>query len=107
MNSFKKRKDAFEGKFARDAELQFKAEARRNRLLAAWAAKRFGLSGSMAEDYAKKLIRADFTEPGDNDVFLVLKADFKAHGIDDSDAEIRRKMDECLEQAIGEIQGSQ
>jgi hypothetical protein len=68
MTTFDERKRGYEAKFARDAELRFKATARRNRLLGLWAAEQMGLKGEEAADYAKAVVRADFAEPGDDDV---------------------------------------
>ncbi len=98
------RKNAFENKFAHDAELKFKAEARRNKLLGLWAAELLGKSGDDAEAYAKEVIVSDFEEAGDDDVFRKVRADFDAAGVEQSDHQLRRTMDELLDQAVGEIQ---
>jgi len=103
MTTFDKRKDAFESKFARDAELKFKAEARRNRLLGLWAAGLLGKTGDAAEDYAKSVIQADFQEAGDEDVFRKIRADFDAAGINQSDHQIRRTMEELMSKAVEDI----
>lgn len=104
--SIKDRKDAFENKFAHDAELRFKAEARRNKLLGLWAAEKLGKSGDEADAYAKEVIAADFEEPGDEDVFRKIRGDFDAAGVDQSDHQIRRTMDELMVQAAEEIERS-
>ena len=75
MTSFDDRESAFEGKFAHDAEMQFKAEARRNKLLGLWAAGLMGKSGDAALDYAREVIKADFQEAGDEDVYRKVSAD--------------------------------
>jgi len=103
MTTFDKRKDAFENKFAHDAELQFKADARRNKLLGLWAAALLGKSGGEAEEYAKSIVAADFEEAGHEDVFRKVRADFDAAGIDQSDHQIRRTMDELMQKAIEQI----
>jgi len=82
MTTFDDRKDKFENKFAHDAELRFKAEARRNKLLGLWAAGLMGKTGDDAEAYAKEVIKADFEEAGDEDVFRKLRKDFDAAGVD-------------------------
>ena len=69
MTTFDKRQEGFEAKFAHDEELKFKATARRNKLLGLWAAEKLGLSGVEAEAYAMSVVKADFQEPGDEDVF--------------------------------------
>ncbi|MEQ9146396.1 MAG: DUF1476 domain-containing protein [Parvibaculaceae bacterium] len=104
MSTFDKREESFESKFAHDAELKFKAEARRNRLLGEWAAGLMGLTGADAEAYAKELIKADLEEAGDEDVFRKLRADFDAKNVDQSDHQIRRTMSEMLMKAAEEIQ---
>ena len=103
MSGFDDREDAFERKFAHDEALQFKAEARRNKLLGLWAAELMGKSGDDAQNYAKEVIRADFDEAGDADVFRKIRGDFDAAGIAQSDHQIRRTMDELLAQAIQQI----
>lgn len=102
--SIKDRKDAFENKFAHDEELKFKAEARRNKMLGMWAAGLLGKSGEEAEAYAKEVVIADFQEAGDDDVFRKIRGDFDAAGVDQSDHQIRRTMDEMLVAAAEEIQ---
>lgn len=103
MSSFDKREDAFEKKFAHDAELQFKAAARRNRLLGEWAAEKLGITGDDAAVYAKEVVRSDLDEPGDEDVFRKIRGDFDAKNVDQSDHQIRRTMDELMAVAIDQI----
>ncbi len=98
------RKDAFEKKFAHDAELVFKATARRNKLLGLWAAEKLGKAGAEADAYAKSVVMADFEEAGDDDVLRKVKADLLAGGAEQSDHQIRRTMDELMATAIAEIQ---
>ena len=98
------REKAFENKFAHDAELKFKAEARRNKLLGLWAAEKMGLSGDDAEAYAKEVIAADFEEAGDEDVFRKIRGDFDAKNIEQSDHQIRREMDNLLAKAVDQIE---
>jgi hypothetical protein len=104
MTTFDKRKDAFENKFAHDAELQFKAEARRNKLLGLWAAGLLGKTGADAEAYAKEVVAADFEKAGDSDVFDKIHRDFAAANVQQSDHQIRRTMDELMQTAISQIQ---
>ena len=107
MTTFDKREEGFEKKFAIDEELQFKANARRNRLLGLWAAEKLGLSGAEADAYAKSVVMADFEEAGDDDVFRKIRKDFDAKGVTDSDHQIRRTMDELMAKAIQEIKAGQ
>ena len=67
MSQFKDRENAFENKFAHDEEMQFKAVARRNKLLGLWAADLMGIEGDEAAEYAKTVVKADFEEVGGDD----------------------------------------
>jgi len=91
-------------KFAHDAELQFKAEARRNKLLGQWAAEQLGKSGADVEEYAKEVVRSDFEEPGEEDVFRKVREDFDKAGVAKSDDDIRAAMAELLATAADQIQ---
>jgi hypothetical protein len=104
--TFDKREEGFEKKFAHDEELKFKAGARRNKLLGLWAAEKMGLSGAQAEAYAKEVVMADFQEPGDHDVFMKIRKDFDAKKVTVSDQDLRRTMDELMEQAVAQIKAS-
>jgi hypothetical protein len=106
MTTFDKREEGFEKKFAHDEELKFKATARRNKLLGLWAAEKLGITGPAAESYAKEVVAADFEEPGDGDVVRKIRKDFDAKGIAQSDQQIRRAMDDLMEQAIAQIKTS-
>ena len=106
MTTFDKREEGFEKQFVRDEELRFKATARRNKVLGLWAAEKLGLSGAQAEDYAKEVVLADFEEPGDQDVFRKICKDFDAKGVNQSDHQIRRTMDELMAKAIADIKVS-
>jgi len=104
MSTFDQRQDAFEKKFALDEEQKFKATARRNRKLGAWAAEKLGLSGAEADAYAKSVVAADFEEAGDDDVFRKVRGDLDAKGMQNvADAEIRAKMEQLLVEAAAEI----
>jgi len=104
MSGIDDRGDAYENKFAHDAELKFKAEARRNKLLGEWAADKLGKSGDAVGEYAMEVIRADFEEPGDEDVFRKVRKDFDDAGVDQSDHQLRRTMDEFMAVAMEQIQ---
>jgi hypothetical protein len=103
MTTFDKRKDAFESKFAHDAEMKFRAEARRNKLLGLWAAGLLGKTGADADAYAKEVVAADFEQAGEEDVFRKIRRDFDAAGVQQSDHQIRRTMDELMGTAIGQV----
>jgi hypothetical protein len=104
MSSMKDSEEGFERKFALDEELRFKATARRNKLLGLWAAEKLGKSGAEADAYAKEVVIADFEEAGDDDVLRKVRKDFDAAGVEQSDHQIRRTMDELMGQAIESIQ---
>lgn len=106
MTTFDQRKDGFEKKFAHDEELQFKATARRNKLLGMWAAEKLGLSGDAATAYAKDVVASDFEEAGDDDVMRKVLADFKAKNVDQSEHQVRRTMDELMATAIDQIKSA-
>ena len=93
MTDFKDRQGAEEAKFARDEEIQFRIQARRNRLLGAWAAERMGLTTAEADAYAKSVVQADFEEAGDEDVVRKLIGDLVSAGIETSETEIRTALE--------------
>ena len=103
MTTFDKREEGFERKFAHDEELRFKAISRRNRLLGLWAAEKLGITGDDAEAYAKSVVRADFEEAGEDDVFRKIRKDFDAKGVKETDETIRRTMNDLLARAVTEI----
>jgi hypothetical protein len=104
MTTFDKREEGFERMFALDEEMKFRAVARRNRMLGAWAAQKLGLSGADADAYAKAVVASDFEEAGDHDVFRKVRKDFDDKGVAVSDHQLRRTMDELLGQAIKQLQ---
>ena len=106
MTTFDKREEGFEKKFAHDEELRFKANARRNKLLGLWAAEKMGLSGADAEAYAKEVVAAEFDEASDHDVFRKVRKDLDAKGVAQSDHQIRRTMNDLMEQAIAQIKAA-
>ena len=103
MTDMKNRQEGFERKFALDEEQRFKAIVRRNKLLGLWAAEKLGKSGTDAEAYAAEVVKADFEEVGDEDVFRKVRQDFDAAGIAQSDHQIRRTMEELLATAAEQV----
>jgi len=97
MSSFDEREKGFEKKFAHDEELQFKISARKNKYLGEWASKILGYKDEKEKEYIQSVIKADFAEAGDDDVFRKLKEDLKDHNI--SDEQIRKTMDDLNEKA--------
>ncbi|MGJ8623939.1 MAG: DUF1476 domain-containing protein [Yoonia sp.] len=100
MSTFDDREHAFENKFAHDAEMQFKAEARANKLLGLWAAGLMGKSGDEADAYAKEVVKSDFEEAGHEDVYRKVSGDL---GDKADEATIREKMASCLIEAKAQI----
>jgi hypothetical protein len=103
MTTFNDREKGFESKFAHDQELQFKAMARRNKLLGLWAAGKMGVTGADADAYAKEVVKADFAEAGDEDVYRKVKADLDAKSSGVSEKEIRNAMLDLLATAEQQI----
>ena len=93
MTQFNDRERAFEAKFARDEEMQFRIVARRNRLLGEWAGRLMGLSDVENESYAKDVVRADFEEAGDEDVIRKVLGDLTSAGVDCDEARIREALE--------------
>lgn len=104
MSGFDKRREGYESKFAHDQDLKFKATARRNKLLGLWAADLMGITGDAAADYAKEVVKSDFEEVGEHDVFRKLRKDFDAKGVTVSDHQIQREMDDLMAKAIEQVQ---
>jgi hypothetical protein len=100
MSSFDDRENAFENKFAHDAQMQFKAEARRNKLLGLWAADLMGKTGEDADAYAKEVIKADFEEAGDEDVYRKVAGDL---GDKAEEATIRSQMTALMAEAKAQL----
>ena len=99
MTSFDDRERSYESRFAREQEFEFKVHARAAKLVGLWAAEIMGLSGPEAESYAREVVRADFAEPGPDDVIRKVQADFQARGVDCSEHRIRLRMEEDLRTA--------
>ena len=99
MTTFDNRERGFEGKFALDQDQEFRAGARRNRMLGEWAAGLMGLEGDHIAEYAKAVVKSDFELPGDEDVFRKVFEDLKGSGVTVSESEVRMKMAELLAQA--------
>jgi len=100
MSTFDERENAFEAKFAHDSEMQFKAEARRNKLLGLWAAGLLGKSGDDADAYAKEVVVSDFEEAGDEDVFRKVAGDL---GDKADEQTIRAQMAKLMSEAKAQM----
>ncbi len=100
MTTFDDRENAFEAKFAHDTEMQFRAEARRNKLVGLWAAELLGKTAEDAAAYAVEVISADFEEAGDEDVVRKVTADLAGKASAD---EVRAKLREMLPLAKAQL----
>lgn len=100
MTTFDDRENAFESKFAHDTDMQFRAEARRNKLAGLWAAGLMGKSGDEATAYAITVVQADFEEAGVEDVVRKLAGDLGTLATPD---QIRAKLDELLPVAKSQL----
>ena len=103
MSGFKKRKQDAENRFKHDQDLEFKANARRNKLLGLWAAEQMGVSGEAADAYAKEVVVSDFDRPGDEDVLEKVLKDFTDKGLDISASRLRKEMDGLMETARAQV----
>ena len=103
MSQFKDREKAFENKFAHDEALEFKANARRNKLLGLWAAELMGIEGDAAAEYAKEVVKADFEEAGDEDVYRKVKGDLDAKHLDISEHRVRKAMEDTMVEARRQV----
>ena len=99
MTGFDEREKGYERKFQRDQELAFKVAARRNRLLGLWAAEHLGLSGKLAEAYAREVVAADLERPGTSDLIEKISRDFAAKGVALDTAHIELELGRCTAEA--------
>ena len=107
MATFDDREKGFEQKYKHDKELDFKVNARRNKLLGLWAAKELGIPAAEAEAYAKTVVMADFQKPGEEDVVEKIVADYKQKGIEMSEHRVRKHMSEFLDMARSQVMSEQ
>ena len=106
MTTFDNRENAFENKFAHDADLHFKITARRNKLVGHWAAEKMGLTPEETTSYATSVVQADFEEAGDEDVVRKLLGDLTSAGVDVDDAMIRAALEEKMVEARRQFSGN-
>lgn len=107
MTTFDDREKSFEKKFQHDQEIQFKVNARKNKLLGLWAASLLGKAGADAESYAKDVVMADFEKPGDSDVIHKLMKDLAAAGKPMEDHTIRKQGERMMEEAKKQVMAEQ
>lgn len=107
MTTFDDREKSFEKKFQHDQEIQFKVNARKNKLLGLWAAGLLGKAGADAESYAKDVVMADFEKPGDSDVIHKLMKDLAAAGKPMEDHTIRKQGERLMVEAKKQVMAEQ
>jgi len=93
--SFEKREKGYEAKFAHDEELAFKTKIRRAKLFGVWAAELLGLAGTDVESYAKEAVNAEI-DGGEEGLFAKIKDDLDGKGVDRSEHQVRRELEEQL-----------
>ena len=64
-----------------------------------WAAEKLNKNQDELQDYVQEVIKSDFAEPGDEDVFRKIYSDFDVARLDIAESEIRKKMELFLELA--------
>ncbi len=104
MTSFEDREKLHEAKYVHDQDTMFKINARRNKLLGQWVGDLLGKSGDALAAYAKEVVMVDFEEPGEEDVYAKVKADFDRSNVEMSEHRIRRQMADLLDEARNQIQ---
>ena len=103
MSQFDEREKAAESQFSHNKELEFKATARRNKLLGHWAAGLMGMEGEAVDAYARQVIESDFEETGDEDVYRKIKGDLDEKGVNQSEHQIRRQMEDLMATALEQV----
>jgi hypothetical protein len=106
MSTFDDREKGFEKKFAHDADLKFKAESRRNKMIGEWAAGLMGMTGPAVDDYVRAVRKADLAEKGDDDVVRKIAKDLSDKGVSVPDTEIRKRMSDFLADAVSQIESA-
>ena len=105
MSGMDDRLAAFEAKFAHDEQVTFKVTARRNKLMALWAAGQMGKPEGELDAYVKDVISSDFEEAGDEDVIRKVAADMEAAGSAVSADDLRVKLGELMVEAKSQVMG--
>ena len=103
MTTFDERERAYEAHFALEEEVEFRAHARRDRMLGVWAGERMGLDGSALHDYALSIVQAEVRHTGEDDVFNKVLADLAERGVECLPHELRSRMDEFLRKARADL----
>lgn len=100
---FKTREVSEEARYKLDSEKAFKIDARRNKLLALWAAEKLGMISTETEGFIRKVVASDMEEAGVEDVVRYVSATFSERGVDIDDDEIRREIHRLQGVAQGQV----
>ena len=103
MTTFEDREQGFEAKFVHDQDVEFRAHARRNRLLGLWAGELMGLQKQHLEDYSRAVVKSDIDQPNEEDVLRKVFEDLKGAGVAITERDVRLRMDELLAMAREQI----
>ncbi|MBP1846103.1 hypothetical protein J2046_004377 [Rhizobium petrolearium] len=104
MYALRERGRALEDKFAYDQSFQFRAEARRNKLMGLWAASLLGVAD--AGGYAQDLVSFTLDDKTSHDIATKLRHDFDAAGIAVTDGQLQAKMHDLLVEVVKEMQAA-
>ena len=99
MTTRQERERAFEAKFAHDEEFRFLVTARRDKLFAGWAAKRFHLSGPAAADLTASVLAVRDGAGHDERLLLHMRDALAGHGHHLQPGELAAALDACAAQA--------
>jgi hypothetical protein len=102
-DAFEEREEGEEAKFKLSQDMQFKAEARRNKYLGLWAAKKMGKTEAESQAYAKTVVASDLDEPGYEDVIRKVMGDFAKTKINVSEDEVRAELELLFDVAAAEV----
>ena len=102
-DAFKDRQRGEELRFEMSQELQFKSEARRNRLLGEWLAHKFGMTADDTDAYVKEVIGSDLHEPGHEDIIRKVMKDIEDKGAAITEDEVRAELDRLFAVAAEKV----
>jgi hypothetical protein len=102
MDEMDRREEGFESAFSFEEQIRFRARARRNRKLGAWAGEKLGLTGQALQDYATALVDRGLEVSDDEALAGELAEALKAQDV--SLHRVRRHMATFAAEAMAEIQ---
>ncbi len=104
MKAFWERARAFEAKFARNEDLKFRAEVRRNKLMALWAADVLGKPD--ADSYSTDVMMAAVENPVHANIVNRLRDDLNAAGFNVRETELESRMQELMVSVVEEMKAA-